>query len=162
MNRLTLALAAQAITCLVGVLGSSFIVGISIFNIMLFLSIFAPIPIGLYYAVWNKHRRGLVLVVGVLFVAAGLFFGRLTSVELRRIAKERGDQILTSLQMFNEREGRPALRLELLEPNYIAELPSSPYLFSHYYLIDTNEVQFDAPAFMQCRKAVGGEWECDD
>ncbi len=162
MNRLALALAAQAVTCVVGVLGSAYVVGISVFNHLLFLSIFAPIPIGLYYAVWNKHRRKTVILTGFLIVAAGVIAARSIGSALYDVAKGRGDLIVAALERHQNSEGRPALRLAELVPDYIAEIPASPFVFSHYYLIDTNEVQFDAPAFMQCRKAVGGEWECDD
>ncbi len=162
MNRLTLALAAQAVTCVVGVLGSTYVVGISVFNHLLFLSILAPIPIGLYYAVWNKHRRKTVILTGFLMVAAGLVAARFISSALYDVAKERGDLILVALEQHQSREGKPALRLAELVPDYMEKIPPSPFVFSHYYLIDTNEVQFDAPAFMQCRRAVGGEWECDD
>lgn len=162
MNPLTLALAAQAITCVVGVLGSVYVVGISVFNHLLFFSIFAPIPIGLYYAIWNKHRRKRLILTGFLIVAAGLVAARFTSSALYDVAKRRGDLILTALEQHQSREGRPALRLAELVPNYMEKIPPSPFVFSHYSLIDTNKIQFDAPAFMQCRKAVGGEWECDD
>ena len=132
----------------------------------LVLSLFGPLSCGLIPIAANRSKKKLADFVPILIgiVATLLIFAgtRIVSNQLRRIAEDRGDVILTCMEKYRTDHGRSIENLAALVPDYLAEIPNPPYFDSEYFTRDGNKVQFNAGAMIICEKSIGGEWVCDD